>query len=132
MLALLIITMVFASINITIVIVIILIIVSIFTHKVFASKKARPQADPNPFMLAPLIVTMAYSINFFIVIVIIIIDRRHKAFASKKARSQADPLDEDMEVRVFRRFITVKCEQIINEVNDVKKIFFTKCEKITR
>ena len=59
MLDLLLIAMVFASINITIVIVIILIIVSIFTHKVFASKKARPQADP---------------------------------------------LDEDMEVRVFRRF----------------------------
>ena len=79
MLDLLLIAMVFASINITIVIVIILIIVSIFTHKVFASKKARPQADP---------------------------------------------LDEDMEVRVFRRFITVKCEQIINGVDDVEKHFF--------
>ena len=106
MLALLIITMVFASINVTIVIVIILIIVSIFTHEVFAAKKARPQADPHLFMLAPLSVTMAYSI----VIVIIIIDRRHKVFASKKTRPQADPLDEDMEVRVVRRFITVKYE----------------------
>ena len=50
-------------------------------------------------------------------------------FASKKARPQADPLDEDMEVRVFRRFITVKCEQIINGVDDVKKKFFKNVRK---
>ena len=67
--------------------------------------------------------------QFFIVIVIVLIIVSiftHKMFASKKARPQADPLDEDMEVRVFRRFITAKCEQIINGVDDVKKIFLLK------
>ena len=78
-------------------------------------------------MLALLIITMVFaSVNIMIVIVIILIIvsiSTHKVFASKKARSQADPLDEDMEVRVVRRFITVKYEQIINGVDD-DNLFF--------
>ena len=84
-------------------------------------------------MLDLLLIAMVFaSINITIVIVIVIVSiYTHKVFASKKARPQADPLDEDMEVRVVRRFITVKYEQIINGVDDVKKCFVKKCEKIT-